>query len=63
MALANKFPRHLIKNGLLKGMAIHLVGREEGIRTLDTLRYTRFPGEPLQPLGHLSVWGGKSKAK
>ncbi len=23
--------------------------------------YTRFPGEPLQPLGHLSVTGGKSK--
>ena len=23
--------------------------------------YTRFPGEPLQPLGHLSVQGGKTK--
>ncbi len=31
--------------------------REEGIRTLDTLLgYTRFPGELLQPLGHLSVF-------
>jgi hypothetical protein len=30
-------------------------GREEGIRTLDTLPYTRFPGERLQPLGHLSI--------
>ena len=29
--------------------------REEGIRTLDTLRYIRFPGVPLQPLEHLSV--------
>jgi hypothetical protein len=31
-------------------------GREEGIRTLDTLlEYTHFPGVLLQPLGHLSV--------
>ena len=29
-------------------------GREEGIRTLDTFRYTHFPGVLLQPLGHLS---------
>lgn len=28
---------------------------KEGIRTLDTLQYTRFPGEPDQPLLHLSV--------
>ena len=29
---------------------------ERGIRTPDTLlRYTRFPGEPVQPLLHLSV--------
>ena len=28
---------------------------EEGIRTPDTLlAYTRFPGEPVQPLLHLS---------
>ena len=33
-------------------------GREEGIRTLDTLlEYTHFPGVLLQPLGHLSVCG------
>ena len=30
-------------------------GGERGIRTPDTLlAYTRFPGGPLQPLGHLS---------
>lgn len=32
-----------------------LYGREEGIRTLDTVRYTRFPGELFQPLRHLSI--------
>ena len=31
-----------------------LVGGERGIRTLDTLPYTHFPGVLLQPLGHLS---------
>ena len=31
-------------------------GREEGIRTLDTLfTYTRFPGVRLKPLIHLSL--------
>ncbi len=29
-------------------------GGERGIRTLDTLPYTHFPGVRLQPLGHLS---------
>lgn len=29
-------------------------GGEEGIRTLDTLPYTHFPGVLLQPLGHLT---------
>ena len=29
-------------------------GGERGIRTLDTLPYTHFPGVLLQPLGHLS---------
>ena len=28
--------------------------REEGIRTLETLPFTRFPGVRLRPLGHLS---------
>jgi hypothetical protein len=31
-----------------------IYGGETGIRTLDTLRYTRFPSVRLQPLGHLS---------
>src|SRR5690554_2290423 len=32
------------------------IGREEGIRTLDTLlAYTHFPGVRLRPLGHLSI--------
>ena len=30
-------------------------GGQTGIRTLDTLRYTRFPSVRLQPLGHLSA--------
>ena len=30
------------------------VGGEGGIRTLDTVRYTHFPGVLLRPLGHLS---------
>jgi putative hydrolase of the HAD superfamily len=34
-----------------------LCGGETGIRTLDTLRYTRFPSVRLQPLGHLSAPG------
>ena len=29
--------------------------REEGIRTLETLPFTRFPSVRLRPLGHLSV--------
>ncbi len=32
-------------------------GGKEGIRTLEALlTLTRFPGGPLQPLEHLSVW-------
>lgn len=42
-------------------------GGERGVRTLDTLPYTHFPGVLLQPLGHLTrftsltamgQWGG-----
>ncbi len=29
---------------------------EAGIRTLETFRFTRFPGVPFQPLTHLSVY-------
>ena len=32
--------------------------REEGIRTLEGLHPTRFPGVRLKPLGHLSKTGG-----
>lgn len=40
---------------LINQSATYLFGREEGIRTLDTVRYTRFPGELFQPLRHLSI--------
>ncbi len=30
-------------------------GREDGIRTHETFRFTHFPGVRLQPLGHLSI--------
>ena len=30
-------------------------GEEGGIRTLETLRFTHFPGVRLRPLGHLSI--------
>ena len=30
------------------------IGGEGGIRTLDTVRYTHFPGVLLRPLGHLT---------
>ncbi len=33
------------------------IGGEGGIRTLDTLPYTHFPGVLLQPLGHFSKTG------
>jgi hypothetical protein len=39
---------------LLKRKGLKRYGGETGIRTLDTLRYTRFPSVRLQPLGHLS---------
>ena len=45
------------KSGLT--WCVHLLdnvtGGERGIRTLDTLPYTHFPGVRLQPLGHLST--------
>ena len=31
-------------------------GGERGVRTLDTLPYTHFPGVLLQPLGHLTTF-------
>jgi hypothetical protein len=45
--------------GYLNWTVLDFVGKvgggETGIRTLDTLRYTRFPSVRLQPLGHLSA--------
>ena len=41
---------HVIFQGDLEGD----IGGERGIRTLDTLPYTHFPGVRLRPLGHLS---------
>ena len=38
-------------------------GGEGGIRTLDTLPYTHFPGVRLRPLGHLSVARDSSTSK
>ncbi len=43
---------HLCKKKPLMGLVF---GREEGIRTLETFRFTHFPGVRLQPLGHLSI--------
>ena len=39
-----------------KILKINIYCREEGIRTLDMLPYTRFPSVRLQPLGHLSFY-------
>ena len=44
---------HLINKKAPDG-ALLFIGGERGIRTLDTLPYTHFPGVLLQPLGHLS---------
>ncbi len=41
------------------GKGLNVYGGETGIRTLDTLRYTRFPSVRLQPLGHLSNTAGQ----
>ena len=38
-------------------------GGEGGIRTLDTLPYTHFPGVRLRPLGHLSVDGADTNKR
>jgi hypothetical protein len=44
----------ILKALLSKGFKL-LHGGEGGIRTLDTLPYTRFPGVRLRPLGHLTM--------
>ena len=38
----------------LQELGFYIDGGEGGIRTLDTLRYTHFPGVLLRPLGHLT---------
>ena len=48
-----RIPRPDKTKGPSRG-AFYFIGGEEGIRTLDTLPYTHFPGVLLQPLGHLS---------
>ena len=55
-----KLSKHkaMIQMYLRENKGVELVdGGETGIRTLDTLRYTRFPSVRLQPLGHLSAVG------
>ena len=47
-------------NDLNKYMGFEMCpSREKGIRTPDTLLYTRFPSVRLKPLGHLSVAAAK----
>jgi hypothetical protein len=54
-ALVTKLKTHPVsRDGLL-----FIFCREEGIRTPDTLPYTRFPSVLLKPLGHLSFWEAK----
>ena len=43
-----------VLNNYLYQLVMYIYGREEGIRTLETFRFTHFPGVLLQPLGHLS---------
>lgn len=40
---------------MLKIVSLWKYGRKEGIRTLESLHFTRVPGVLLQPLGHLSM--------
>jgi hypothetical protein len=46
---------YCILKALLSRGFKHFYGGEGGIRTLDTLPYTRFPGVRLRPLGHLTI--------
>ncbi len=52
--------KHLSRRGIRMVLVffceVNQNGGERGIRTLGTLvTHTHFPGEPLQPLGHLSA--------
>jgi hypothetical protein len=48
------FPPFYSSKKHLQQEGIFLNGGEGGIRTLDTLPYTHFPGVRLRPLGHFS---------
>ncbi len=48
--------RTTIKPALFYKIKSFKNGGERGSRTLDTLRYTHFPGVLLRPLGHLTVF-------
>ena len=47
--------RTSIVSRMLQNNKVVINGGETEIRTLDTLRYTRFPSVRLKPLGHLSA--------
>ncbi len=47
--------QHAKKKPVLAYELFFKYGGEGGIRTLDTLPYTHFPGVLLQPLGHLTI--------
>jgi hypothetical protein len=54
MFIKNKKAPKQIVYGLFFLRIVNSLCRKEGIRTLDTLPYTHFPGVRLRPLGHLS---------
>ena len=49
------YSRLVVSKKATLAVAFSFSGGEGGIRTLDTLPYTHFPGVRLRPLGHLSV--------
>lgn len=56
----------LLKQNDLKKISKKLnekFGREEGIRTLESLHFTRVPGVLLQPLGHLSIFKNRNTSR
>lgn len=54
----------MIYKSRLSTAFLHDSGGREGIRTLDRgLAYTRFPGEPIQPLWHPSECQHYSRIK
>ena len=55
-SLDNKKPAKSFDLAGSLNLSESIVGGEKGIRTLDTLPYTHFPGVRLRPLGHLSCY-------